>query len=757
MVKRAGITAMPVMLMLAASPSLLAQWDVQSDTWVATDALGRSLPEYRDCGPPRANRTVGIFYFLWHGQHNPSGPWDITKILAQYPNAITQSTSPPWGPEYHFHHWGESELGYYLSSDPYVIRRHCRTLVDAGIDTLIFDVTNQFTYASVYLSLCNIYNQIRQAGGRTPQICFFGRVTTMQVVYDEFYSQNLYPDLWFQWKGKPLYLLSKAFPEDPPPNQTLQDFFTIRDTWAFSRSGWFADGHDKWTWADHYPQAVGWHDPGVPEEISVAVAMQETYMSAPTAHGRHYHDGSEPPPELWNGHGLNFQEQWERALTIDPEFVFITGWNEWVAQRFISDGSYVPAGYSCFVDQFTQEFSRDAEPMKGGHGDNYYYQMIDYIRRYKGVRRREYAGVPRPITIDGVFSDWTSVTPEFRDAIGDTTHRNYAGWAGAGIYVNTTGRNDIVAAKVTQDADYVYFYARTQANLTSRTGSKWMLLFIDADRNLATGWEGFDYLVNDPVVSSTQTSLKKYQDGAWESATNVPFRMSGKELEIRISRADLGLRAGADLTLDFHWADNIQKLGDIAEFGINGDSAPNRRFNYRYVADFTPPGPPTDLTASRTGTSIELSWMNPPDTDLSRVVVRYGTNGFPTGPDDGLLVCEHPALPGSQDACPHDDLVRGTTYYYAVFSSDELPHYSPAAQIEVYVPTPADLDADGDVDQSDYGLFQPCMSGSGAVSNLPGCRDARLDPDADVDQTDLTMFLACMSGPGTPADPQCLE
>jgi hypothetical protein len=33
---------------------------------------------------------------------------------------------------------------------------------------------------------------------------------------------------------------------------------------------------------------------------------------------------------------------------------------------------------------------------------------------------------------------------------------------------------------------------------------------------------------------------------------------------------------------DFHWADNLQHLGDISEFGLNGDSAPNRRFNYRY-------------------------------------------------------------------------------------------------------------------------------------------------------------------------------
>ncbi len=33
---------------------------------------------------------------------------------------------------------------------------------------------------------------------------------------------------------------------------------------------------------------------------------------------------------------------------------------------------------------------------------------------------------------------------------------------------------------------------------------------------------------------------------------------------------------------DFHWADNIQSFDGVSELGVNGDSAPNRRWNYRY-------------------------------------------------------------------------------------------------------------------------------------------------------------------------------
>lgn len=43
--------------------------DLQADTWVATDALGRTLPGYAECGPRKTNRTVAMFYFVTHNQN----------------------------------------------------------------------------------------------------------------------------------------------------------------------------------------------------------------------------------------------------------------------------------------------------------------------------------------------------------------------------------------------------------------------------------------------------------------------------------------------------------------------------------------------------------------------------------------------------------------------------------------------------------------------------------------------------------------
>ena len=34
------------------------------DDWVATDALGRKLPTFEECGPVKKDRFVGMFYFM---------------------------------------------------------------------------------------------------------------------------------------------------------------------------------------------------------------------------------------------------------------------------------------------------------------------------------------------------------------------------------------------------------------------------------------------------------------------------------------------------------------------------------------------------------------------------------------------------------------------------------------------------------------------------------------------------------------------
>ncbi|HVC97073.1 MAG TPA: hypothetical protein VND64_25565 [Pirellulales bacterium] len=696
--------------------------DSQSDTWVAIDPLGRRLPTYEQVGPPREDRKVGIFYFLWHGAHvndDWHGPYDITKILARDPDAMRTKTNPLWGPIGAPHHWGESLFGYYLTDDAYVLRKHAQMLADAGVDTLIFDVSNEFTCRRYYMELLRIFSDVRKKGGKTPQVAFLTPFSepskVIRELYHDLYEPGHYSDLWFQWEGKPLILTDPAkiapgpmFAEQNDPallerGHSLGQSFTMDapfdaaggrfPTWSTRGSqmtltlhrdgpngepiakrrlvnvqdnawlwvevpdplppgtyyleisepdgmiGWwshtgdvipqggaFADGEsvkgdrtlrigvvteersrirsfftfrkpqadyfngqtepDMWSWLEVYPQHVFRNSRGEKEQMSVGVAQNAVgdrvgAMSEPEARGRSFHNDTFPKERDAVLHGYNATEQWERALKEDPKFVFVTGWNEWFAGRMETfPGTHAPV---IFVDAFDQEHSRDIEPMVGGHGDLYYYQMVGYIRNFKGVHKPPVASPPRTIDLDD-FPAWADVRPEFLDDIGDPAQRDHPGYDKSTRYVNTSGRNDFTAAKVTWDREFVYFYIRTQDAITPFRDPNWMLLFIDTGVHRQTAWEGYNFVVNRTLRDSTTTLLEESKGGwAWRRKGEVRYRVAGNELALRIRRADLGLAdRNLPVQFDFKWADNVQEPGKINEFTLNGDCAPNGRFNFRY-------------------------------------------------------------------------------------------------------------------------------------------------------------------------------
>jgi hypothetical protein len=82
------------------------------------------------------------------------------------------------------------------------------------------------------------------------------------------------------------------------------------------------------------------------------------------------------------------------------------------------------------------------------------------------------------------------------------------------------------------------------------------------------------------AISDSTTTLMRYEAGAWVAVAELPYRYAGKQLEIAVPREALGL-AGDAFTFDFHWCDNPVELLDAISLCTDGDSAPNRRFNYR--------------------------------------------------------------------------------------------------------------------------------------------------------------------------------
>lgn len=555
------------------------------DNWVATDALGRQLPFYGQVGGKRSNKKIGVFYYVWHGAHGEK-VYNIKEIIDQFPSDPLSPNNPGWGSPGQCHFWGEPETGYHRAEDPWVIHRDLQMLSNAKVDFIYIDVTNGVAYLETIKKLCEISMQMRRDGTFTPQIVFTthsysGRM--MNEIYDEFYANDLFKDLWFKWNSKPVMLGDEADPELRPE---VKNFFTIKFCWAWTKAKALPN---HWQWLDGYPQNYGWSvNKNTPEQIPISMAQHPT-----STRGTSFHNAAEPAvsPQYvtdYTGQGLHAAEQWIRALTVDPPVIMVTQWNEWFAQRFIwdqGDGTYggrpIKNGDSYFVDAFTEEFNRDMAPMKGGHTDNYYYQLISNIRKYKGMAAPPAYSASKTAHIDGDFSEWPSVLPVFKDPFGDTIHRNFRGYDPSVTFVNNTGRNDILESKATYDESNLYFYVKTAQVMTPYSDPNWMLLFLDTDKNKSTGWEGYDYVVNLGVKSDTETTLKQWNGSAWVNEITIPYKYAGNEMELSLPRVAV-MMDSAIPAFYFHWADNPQQLNDITTFFTDGESAPDRRFNYYF-------------------------------------------------------------------------------------------------------------------------------------------------------------------------------
>ena len=589
--------------------------DLQTDTWVATDALGRVMPTAAEV-PLRTDkpRTVGIFYVTWHdeGKFNLRAPYggDVTRTLLEAPEARFDNTHPAW--KEGSLHWGEPEAGYFLSQDRWLIRRDLSMLADAGVDVLILDVTNAVRYWDEWEVLFDEMQQMRALGNPVPQFCFWAFngavVSVVQDLYERIYKKERAKDFWFMWQGKPL-LLYNAEPDHDANGggygagaypQEILDFFTLRNMW-WGYYEWgghrYVGTEDNWSFgyemndgrvAALSPTDLASRHQGRLEEMAVTPAQHPVSITGkswrretnePSLNQYDLPDSAYVP---WlgrtvahpAGYGIYFQDRWDEALQVDPDFIYINDWNEWTAGKYragFAPGSDTAPGPTeflgrknsfYFVDQYNAEFNRTIQPMKGGYTDNYYYQMVQNIRRYKGVR-------PQPVA-RGKKNHGKSV---YRDTRGDVLHRDHNGYGGL-HYTDTTGRNDIIETCVSVTRKDIVFEVTTAELLTPATDKNWMLLYLDTDCDAATGWEGFDYR-----ISGGQ--LQKWVDGGFIAVAPVAYAIEGNRLTVKVPRKKLQLKGNA-FALDFKWADNPTDPADIISISTTGDTAPNRRFRYRF-------------------------------------------------------------------------------------------------------------------------------------------------------------------------------
>ena len=478
---------------------------------------------------PERERLVGLFYFLWLGEHGCGAPRDVSKILAADPDAGNKPDSSVWGRIGQYHHWGEPLYGYYRSDDEWVVRRHMKLIMQAGIDFLFFDTTNAAIYERNAKLVMRVLKEYHDAGWRIPKVMFYTNTAsgkTVERIYNAIYKPGFAKETWFELDGRPVIVGKR----DDCSEETRAFFTIVKSQWPNERS---KDG--GWPWMDFKRPQCLFKGVEVDRSVmNVSVAQHPTCRFGDSAmygekgnRGRAFHDGAnDPAPDAWKK-GYNFQEQWDRAHEAKPDIVLVTGWNEWIAGRWKGR----PDRPIMFVDCANAEYSRDIEMMRGGYGDSYFRQLRENVRRFKGTKDPDEA--PNPAGRAKRYKCFAdSAMP--RDAKGYGTN-----------YVNRTQRNAPRWIDVSHDDKSVTFVVKTQKPIVGRAGEG------DFMRIIANGKVA--NILGDAEVEGDKMTLVVPRK-ALGVAERGPFRMEFKFIDSTVPIAD---------PLDFYDLGVVEPLGCV--------------------------------------------------------------------------------------------------------------------------------------------------------------------------------------------------
>lgn len=522
-------------------------------------------------GETGKKKDVGIFYFVWLGQHpgQQNGIYDISKLLKEAPEDLWAAPEgTPKSPAGQFHFWGEPLYGYYDSRDPWVVTRHVELLMNAGIDYLMFDTTNAVVYPESISVVLNVLKKFASQGFDVPKVAFYTNSASgrsVQMIYDNFVKSGEWDGLFYSPKGKPMVvgLTKKNKSSDQGTNpdyisDELQEIFDVRES--------------QWPNAPYDENAFPWMSWDNPQRlhngvISVSVSQHSvetvTFSDTTTCRGRGWDAKTHKEIKEDFRNGRNFRNQWQTVFdNIDKiDNVFVTGWNEWIALKLLNGKKE-----AIFVDLFNEEFSRDAEMMRGGYGDNFYMLLAENVRRYKGDC--------------GVAAQKGKV---FRDFEGDALVRDFKNFDGSGRYIDSSARNDIVEITVSESAAAVTFEVRTASDVVpyAQGDLNWMNILVRTDDSSDKAFE-YDYVINRyPTVNGVTTVERICADGRKVLSGKATYSVSGDILRVTVPFEALGLEAG-DVHFGFKVADNVADPDDIMEYYVSGDSAPIGRLSFDY-------------------------------------------------------------------------------------------------------------------------------------------------------------------------------
>jgi len=597
---------------------------------VSTDVYGRS---FNEGDVATSDKKVGMFYFIWLGEHTNNGIFDVTEF-----SKTEEGVKELWDRESkvsllnEFHYFSQPLYGYYCSDDPWVLTRHIELLTMSGVDYISLDLTNLSIYEKNVTAVLEKLLEFQNKGWNVPKVTTFltgtykaaGHPERVLKFYNTFYTNPRYDSLWLRddASGKPIISLDWSSYYDALSILVTSNLKIKNTIWPYNTSETI---HDDASWMDwEYPQRVYENSDGNYMSVSVAQHVAGSFgMSVnpnlkdkdslreveASRHKSTYHTGSKTNHDAnrgrgWNyelnqnvaedaNKGTNFEAQWSNALnsTKPVDEVFITGWNEWIAYKsplstLHTDETVYGSYYDqvSFCDTCNEEFSRDIEMTKDGYGDNFYLQNMRLTRKFKDSNNIRYAGSYATKSLRNL--KWTGAR-EYLDFTGDAIAREFDRADHKEKYINTTNRNDIYSTKLCHDDKNLYIQINTLNNIIIDSESNNNLnLLLSIQNSKEANWNGYHYILNRNIKSGVGTTQleKVVADGEFnfKSVCECETYLDGKTMSIAIPLESLGVNVNDGFTIDFKVADGISDPSNIINYYIDGDSAPIGRLNYRY-------------------------------------------------------------------------------------------------------------------------------------------------------------------------------
>ncbi|MBP3392094.1 MAG: hypothetical protein J6L76_04825 [Clostridia bacterium] len=593
----------------------------------ATDAVGRTLPAISGY---KTDKDVGVFYFLWHGQHvskNNGGDTvrNVTELLkTNYNDLFDKDPENSVVPKDAWLHVNEPLYGYYNSTDEWVMRKHIELFIAAGVDFVMFDFTNGYAYIQPLYNFLDLLLEYKAAGWDVPEVSFYlwvkGNNIIKQHLMKKVYTNEKYKDLVYSADGKKPLIVASLELDGQQLGQKLDqqylDYFDVRQSAVM-----YSKDHDVlWPYWQFKRDWKVYKDMVNVSGAQAQAAFSFAYECAPgytgEVHGRGW-SSSNPK----NGdvqailRGDNIQEGWDNAIAKDPDIVFVCGWNEWVVQK-----AFLPDGFPHYTDNFSVEFSRDIEMLKSatyvsdgkggykeeGFGDNYYLQLAYNIRRFKGIAatKNDY---PDKVSIDiqGDLAQWNKVKETYLALSTNKEARDAKGFYLGTTYKQAAPDNVIENVQVAYDDHNVYFKITATDTITKykKGASNWMNLYVGVEGSDKAAWSTFNYVINRSPDGNGKTTVEHFtKNGAYTLAKSgeASYSLSGKVLQIAVPRSVLGITKDA-FNLTFKVADGVKDTDNILDYYVTGDVFPVGRYAYTYQTTYSASAPmPTNPPSTQT-------------------------------------------------------------------------------------------------------------------------------------------------------------